>query len=122
MRLYSALVSLRIERYRGTVRSPHYTKAETEKRLSKLGALADSAHYSGRFPQSAVFLQGRNVGKVIEIEYLPSAEAARDRLAKGWPPGKVETVGNAIVWVHQIYPGKLAPSDEDLRAAEQCLG
>jgi hypothetical protein len=110
-----------IERYPGIVGSRHYTKAETEKCLSKLGALADSAHYGGRFPQSAVFLRGRNVGKVIEIEYLPTAEAAKDRLAKGWPPGKVETIGNAIVWVHQFYPAKLEPSDEDLQAAEQCL-
>jgi hypothetical protein len=104
------------------VRSRHYTKVETEKCLSKLGVLAGSAHYDGVVPVSAVFLRGRNVGKVIEIEYLPTAEAAKDRLAKGWPPGRVKTMGNAIVSVNQIYPGKLEPTDDDLKAAGQCLG
>jgi hypothetical protein len=58
---------------------------------------------------------------VIEIGFLPTAEAARERLAKGWSPGKVKTKGNAIVWVHQTYPVKAEPSDDDLKAAEQAL-
>jgi hypothetical protein len=58
---------------------------------------------------------------VIEIEFLPTAAAARERIAKGWPPGKAKTKGNAIVWVHQTYADKAEPSDDDLKAAEQCL-
>ena len=104
------------------MRGRHYTKVETEKRLSKLGVLAGPEHYRGVVPVSAVFLRGRNLGKVIEIEYLPTADAAKNRVASGWPPGKVEAMGNAIVWVHQMYPGKPEPSAEDLQAAEQCLG
>jgi hypothetical protein len=100
----------------------HYTKLKTEKCLSKLGALGGPAQYSGVLAGSAVLLRGRGEGKVIEIEYLPTAKAAKGRLAKGWPPGKVETKGNAIVWVHQTNPGKAEPSDQDLKAAEQCLG
>jgi hypothetical protein len=99
----------------------HYTKSATDECLSRLGALAEPAQYGGVLSGSAVALRGENEGKVIEIEFLPTAEAARERLAKGWPPGKVKTKGNAIVWVHQTYPGKAEPSDDDLKAAEQCL-
>jgi hypothetical protein len=99
----------------------HYTKAATDKCLSQLGTLATPAQYGGVLSGSAVALRGENEGKVIEIEFLPTPEAAKKRLAKGWPPGKVKTKDNAILWVHQIYPGNGAPSDEDLEAAEQCL-
>jgi hypothetical protein len=99
----------------------HYTKAATDECLAQLGALAGPAQYGGVLPRSAVALRGENEGKVIEIEFLPTAEAAKERLAKGWPPGKVKTKGNAIVWAHQTYPSKAEPSDEDLKAGEQCL-
>jgi len=98
-----------------------YTKAATDERLSELGTLAGPAQYGGFLPCSAVALHGENEGKVIEIEFLPTAAAAEERLAKGWPPGKVKTKGNAILWVHQTYPGRPEPSDDDLNAAEQCL-
>ena len=97
----------------------HYTKAKTDRCLSRLGVLAVPAQYPGG--GSAVALRGTDQGKVIEIEYLPTAPAAKERLAKGWPPGKVEAKGNAIVWVHQTYRGKSEPSDGDLKAAEKCL-
>jgi hypothetical protein len=87
--------------------------------LSRLGELAGPAQYVGG--GSAVALRGKDQGKVIEIEYLPTAPAAKERIAKGWPPGKVEAKGNAIVWVHQTYRGKSEPSDGDLKAAEKCL-
>jgi hypothetical protein len=99
----------------------HYTKAATDKCLSQLGTLATPAQYGGVLSSSAVALRGENEGKVIEIEFLPTAEAAKERVARGWPPGKVKTKGNAIVWVHQTYPGKAEPSEDDVKAAEQCL-
>lgn len=107
----------------GSKNAAHYTKAKTDTCLSKLGVLADPAHYFTPYPGggSAVALRGNDRGKVIEIGYLRTAQAAKERITGGWPPGMVEAKGNAIVWVHQTIPGMAEVSDGDLRAAEKCL-